>query len=652
MELFAGEARLKIDLVSGALRELGLRDFHLPLLDGDAPLFDIALPLVDKLPHRLRHPLGQRTAAVEQVGDAWRLRFDTLRSERGVFDVSVTLVIRPQSDGAFAVQLEVFNGTSQIIPQILFPNLAGLTATGDPKAEELRLGRATKQPHVGMQSPDGAASFYDLYRRWYFVYGMQEWCMKWFHLGNPERGVSVFSRDLGVPLQGLSVEREKRSPRLTIAWAHYPHIEPGEKWLSPELVIQPHHGDWRIGLESYKAHAAAHLPTVQPTNHLRRSLGVRSLYFSTYLYDNEPNYTYRDLPIIARDAIAHGLNELVCWFLFDGYFELPMKLNPKLGTEHELRAAIAECRGMGVNVVAFVSCRSLKTRGAPVEWFETDEHGNRRTQAWSYSKDFVPVFNPPYCNRDESAFVCPATEGYQQAFQAAWGELRKIGFSSICFDQLFADRLCYADHDHRPQELLAPLYAMMRRAHQDGRAVDTEATLSGEFFNDVSQTFQHYNWDWITGANGLDDLEPFRMAFPRYRLGLLVDRSRRWLLEGFTRGLMLNFLPDGGEGLIEADAEFSELAKRLATARHDFARFFEEGDYHGAMHLQGLGELAGLYQHGPEWMLIVANVTEREIELQARPLVRCSGEMPAGLLAPFDFRIVHWRDGQSTAERV
>ncbi len=643
MELQSGDARLSIDPVDGALVELGLRGFHLPLLEGRAALFDIGLPLPDELPHRLRTPRGQRVNGIAKVGDEWRLRYDSLRSERGEFDVSTVLRIRPEPAGGFAMRLEVINHSPFIIPQILFPHLAGLTATGEPKHEELHLGRSTKQPHVWMQSPDGAAAFYDLYRRWYFIYGMQEWCMKWFRLGNPHRGVSVFSKDLGAPLQGLYVEREKKFPRLNISWAHYPHLGEGETWVSPEIIVRPHAGDWRVGIESYKAHASANLPTAKSTSYLRDSLGARSLYFSTYLYDNEPNFLYRDLPLVARDAKAHGLKELICWFLFDGYFELPMKLNPKLGTEAELKQAIAECRHIGVNVVPFVSCRSLKTRTAPAAWFETDEHGNRRTQAWSYSQDFIPTFNPPYCNRDESAFICPATSGYHHAFQSACAALRRMGFSSVCFDQFFADRLCYAkDHPHRPQELLMPLYAMAKQVLLEGQKIDPDASFSGEFYNDVSQTFQHYNWDWITGANSLDDLEPFRFVFPHFRLGLLVDRSKRWLLEGFTRGLFSNFLPEGGEGLIDTDSEFSALAKRLAEARRRYARFFEEGEYLGTNRVPGQPEIAGLYRYDNEWLLIVANTSEREVSIDPRSLHRVSAEIEGTLLPPYEFRIFIW----------
>jgi hypothetical protein len=648
MELRAGDARLLIDEGTGILREITLANSRHALLTGISSLFDLALPLPDNLPHRIHALDGHRVTGITQVGEEYQFRSAFLESEQGRFDIDVTLKVRPRSDGRFALNLFIVNHSAHTIPQVLFPHLAGLRATEDPKHEELHLGRATRRPHVWMQSPDDAASFYDLYRRWYFVYGMQEWCMKWFNLGNARRGIAVFSTDAGVPLQGLSVERDKRHPILTVSWAHYPHIPPGDSWTSPEIILDVHAGDWRVGLDGYKQQIAAHLPTVNPTKYIEGSLGARSLYFSTYLYDSEPNFRYRDLPVAARDAKAHGLKELICWFLFDAYFELPMKLNPKLGTELELRAAIAECRALGVNVVAFVSCRSLKTRSAPNTWFETDEHGNRRTQAWSYSLDFVPVFNPPYCNRDESAFACPAAGGFRDAFRSACAALHQSGFSSICFDQLFADRLCYArSHRHHPAELLGPLYGVMKEVLAHGQRVDPDATLSGEFFNDVSQTFQHYNWDWITGANPLQDLEPFRLAFPRYRLGLLVDRSRRWLLEGFARGLFLNFLPEGGEGLIDTDREFSDLTRELAGYRHTYARFFEEGEYLGTVRPAASAPLASLYRYNDELLLIVVNTANDEAEIESGSMLHTAMYEAAIPLPAYGYHLFHWRIGQS-----
>jgi hypothetical protein len=648
MEFSCDDGRLKIDPRTGVVQGLALAHFPTPLLgNGVAGLFDIALPLPDEPPHRLRIDARQPLSAVGEEGDEAYFRYDALRSRRGTFHVSTVLRVRASPAEGFAVRLEVINHTPHVIPQVLFPHLVGLNPTGEPKHETLHLGRSIKHPHLWMTTPDGAAAFYDLYRRWYFNYGMGEWNLKWFRLGNERRGVAVFSKDLGATIQGLYVERERDRPRLTAAWAHYPHVEPGETWVSPEFVIQPHEGDWRVGLEPYKAYAAPRLATAPLPKYLHDSLGVRSLYFSTYLYDNKPDFVFRDLPHVARDALNHGLRELVCWFLFDAYFELPMKLNPKLGTRQELHDAIARCRAMGVNVVAFVSCRSLKTSSAPASWFETDERGNRRTQAWTYSLDFVPPFNPLYCNRDESAFVCPGSAEYRQAFLGACRQLHELGFSSVCYDQLFADRLCYSTgHRHKPQDLMAPLYAMVKAALADGRRIDPDATCSGEFFNDVSQTFQHYNWDWITGTSSLHDLEPFRLVFPRYRLGLLVDRSPRWLLEAFVRGLMINFLPDGGEGLIGADPQFSELARRCADARRRFARFFEEGEYLGTHGFPGPDQIMSLYQLGDEWLLIVANVSELQAQTEPGKVAPVALTLPGTLLAPYDFRTFHWRNGQ------
>ena len=253
MQLDCDDARLTLDPRSGVLRELSLRDSPKPLLEGAAGPFDLALPLPDELPHRLRIDESQLTSDVSQVGDEWHLRYDTLRSDRGAFQVSAVLRIRPSPGEGFAMRLAIVNHTPHVIPQVLFPHLVGLHPAGEPKEEELHLGRAIKRPHVWMTTPDGAANFYDLYRRWYFTYGMGEWNLKWFRLGDDRRGLAVFSKALHAEVQGLYIERDKRKPHLTASWAHYPHIAPGESWLSPEVVIQPHKGDWRIGLEIGRA---------------------------------------------------------------------------------------------------------------------------------------------------------------------------------------------------------------------------------------------------------------------------------------------------------------------------------------------------------------------------------------------------------------
>ena len=356
MIIETAHTQLTIDTDNGILRKIQLKDFPRPLLLGASGLFDIALPLPDEMPHRVKGSYSQTVSRVEQKNGQTILHFKTLKSDRGVFEVSAKLRIQP-TDRGFKVRLEIINHSSHRIPQVLFPCLNGVQPTGELDHELLHLGRATKQPYVWMKSPDDAAVFYDLYRKWYFAYGMQDWPMKWFRIGNQHRGLSVFSDDISAKVQGLYVERDKKHPHLSISWAHYPHIEEGETWVSPEFTIEAHQGDWRTGIEQYKAYANQHLPTAALASHLADSLGARSLFFSTYLYDNNPNFKFRDLPVVARDAKAHGLSELICWFMFENYFELPLKLNPKLGTAAELKIAVDACCDIGVNEIGRASCR-------------------------------------------------------------------------------------------------------------------------------------------------------------------------------------------------------------------------------------------------------------------------------------------------------
>jgi hypothetical protein len=618
MEFSSGDATITINQASGVLERIELLASEQSLLLGDRGLFDLALPLPDLPSYRLRISAAQRTVDWKQTADEIHWRYDSLRCDRGEFPINATVTMRALSEGGFAMRLTIVNHSPDTIPQVLFPNLHGLQPTGlDANSETLHLGRSIKYPYAQMKTEDKAVEFFDLYRHWYFPYGMQDWNLRWMRLGNRDRGVVLYSKSTDLSLAGLYVERQPGENRLRLAWVHYPHIGPGETWVSPDIIIWPHRGDWPAGALPYRSHVAANLPTVPTTKYLHDSLGVRTLFFSTYLFDDEPNYTFKDLPVVARDAVDHGIHELNLWFAFKEYFELPIKLNSKLGDAAALKRAISECRAMGVNVSAFLSVRALKTRTTPAEWFEQDDGGNRRTQSYSYSLGFVPPFNPAYWNRQQSAFVCPTVAAYRQAFLSACQELNQLGFSSISFDQLFVANSCYVkEHGHKPQELLGPLYEMVQSAHRQGQAIDSDASLSGEFFNDISQTFQHYHWDWINGSAGLDQLEAFRFIFPRFRLSLLVDRGKRWLLEGFARGFLLNFLPDGAEGLIRGDKEFSELVKKLAIARKTYSRFFEEGEYLGSRPVPKVNQgLSSAYRHGDQWLLILTNLTDKDAQV-------------------------------------
>ncbi len=610
MELTTPNGRLRLDPRTGYVKGLSLAGGATRVHgDAGAGLFEVALPLPDYAPHRIRLTEKQVTPVVEKSRDTVRISYGQLRSDYGEFALEAEVIIRGESEAGFSLRMTLTNNTRFMVPQVLFPNLVGLEPTGKVQQETLRFGRGKVKPYSEWNVPDGAAKFYDLHRRRYFDYQSDPFCMKWFDLGNRHQGLTVFSKDLTPDAQGIYLEKWAEADRLRLSWAHYPHVAPGETWQSPEFVLYPHEGGWEVGVKPYKDFIAAHFKTAAATEYLRGTPGLRTLFFSSYLFGEKPNFRYRDLPQIGRDSLKHGVREIVVWFWNDNLFDLPFRLDRKLGSEAELREALAACRKMGVNVSAFLSCRGIRADCAPEEWFEHDVQGNKRYQFYTYSLDFVPPFNPPYYNSGVSSFICPASKGWQKAFLGSCRELHRWGFSSICFDQLFARGLCYnKEHNHKPQQTGRAFYDILQKAIKDGRRVDPEATFSGEYFTEITQAFQHYNWDWNGGAERVpEDFAPFRHVFPQFRVGFLVDRSLRWLLEAFTHGLYINFFPEGGEGLIGTDKAFSLKVRQLTRLRGEFRRFLESGEYFGSTPVEGQFPCACLYRSGLELLLIVTN---------------------------------------------
>lgn len=605
--LQSGNGRIELASDTGYPVWIGLAEPAACFLRGHAGFFDLALPLPQCVPHRLRLDSDQLQPDVIVEEDRATIRYRCLRSGSGEFPIMAELGISPGPDATFSLQLEIVNRTPYTVPQVIFPDLCGLIPTGLAGEEILRFGRNRKQlrPYADMTITDGAASFIDLYRKQYYEYGGFDFCMKWFDLGGLQQGLSLYSRDLTADVQGLYVEKAAAEDSLQLGWAHYPHVAPGETWHSPEFILYPHAGNWQEGARPYREFVSCSLPPAPKSKYLAGALGFRTIWCANS-YDNRPICRFKELPAVAKDALDHGCHEISLWVWTDRYMELPYRLHPALGTEEELREAISACREMGVNLVPFTSVRGIRPETQPDEWFEHDRLGHRRYQSWSYHPDFIPPFNPPFYDSFVSAMVCPASRGWGEAYLQGAGQLAKWGFSSVGFDQIYVNAPCYNEaHDHKPQETAAGFHRVLREGIEIGRQVDPDGTFSGEFFGDIAQTFQQYTWDWFT--QDPEVAAPYRFVFPGYRIGFLVDRSLRWLLEGFTHGFYLNFYPNGGTGQIADVAQFSDTVKQLASLRRTFSRFFEDGQYFGSTPVQGKFGAAALYRSRDEFLLILAN---------------------------------------------
>ncbi len=630
MKTQSGNSTIEVDENVGAISKISLQKPAIEFIRegwGSGGLFEMALPLKDCVSHRIRVDQSQAPAISCAGKETVIIKYEKLGSSEGTFPLKVEIRINGGATGEFSLRMKVSNQTPTTIPQVIFPNLSGLIPVNKPEKTVLVFGRGKLKPFTDLTSPDETVVFYNLHQQRYYDYPGWLFCMKWFDLGEDIAGLTLFSKDLTSDAQGLFVEKtEEKRDILRIGWAHYPHLAPGQTWESPEFIIYPHQGTWQRGADLYRQFTDKHLKPAPTTKYLKDAPGLRSVFMTNYPYSaakqdpGKANFLFGDLPLIAKDALKYGIKEIVIWFFQKTLFELPSGLDPRFGSEKDLREALEKCRRMGVNVAAFVSSRGIRPESAPEEWFEHDSQGKKHSQFFTYSHDFVPRFNPLYYDLWESAFICPASKGWQKAFLEDCRELNRLGFSSICFDQILAWHLCYnKSHTHKPQETARYLHQTLQKANEEGKKIDPAATFSGELVSDIQQQFQHYSWewqyDWISGYGIVvkpADFAAFRYVFPRFRVTWLVDRSLRWLHQAFTYGLWINFFPRGGAGYIGEDKEFSREVKRLAGLRKEFSRFFESGDYLGQEVLMGNFDTACAFRYQSEGLIIAANPEKKK----------------------------------------
>src|SRR5581483_778235 len=106
--------------------------------------------------------------------------------------------------------------------------------------------------------------------------------------------------------------------------------------------------------ETYRAYVRQAYPERALPARVRDGLGFYSPWLSQP-FDPDPAtaaFRIRDIPRLARDALASGIDVMVPWGWCD-YFLLPIPLRRELGTREELLAGIKEAEAAGVTVAPF-----------------------------------------------------------------------------------------------------------------------------------------------------------------------------------------------------------------------------------------------------------------------------------------------------------
>jgi hypothetical protein len=485
----------------------------------------------------------------------------------------------------------------------------------------VRMSRGVIYPLRDLAMAPDDATFLDIPLQRYYGYGAFENSMKWFDFGAAAAGgLTMYGRDPRYAAQGLLVERPGRTALTTdLRWIHMPLIEPGETWESGDFVILLHRGDWHAGARAFAEFARPAYPYKAPRR-VREALAIRSMWAAVRNAD-PPDGGIDRIAAIAAEVADPDLDvaELVVWHWWrkNG---LPILLDPRLGTEDDLRRVLARCRELGVPVSLFVSHHLLRdTDETPPAWRHLNAALQPVQDDWTYGRDFLPRWRVPFMGTHAMMRGSALAPGWREEALREYAHILDLGATSICFDQFWSwfEPNFSSDRDARSDAEGDRLLEFGRRAQAMIRARNPEGTFSGEMPTEMKVPVLDYTWEW-RNAEELDDDAPFRVVFPQVRLNGNVNEHPRGALHGFAEGGLINLMPGNMHSFRLSDCpDLRRTVVELAALRRRFLKYFTDGEFRHTEGVRAENCLARAYSHGEDILLVIVNPSDERVRASA-----------------------------------
>jgi hypothetical protein len=525
-----------------------------------------------------------------------------VRLPAGSARARVTLTAAPDNR-SIVLRCRIENHFQEPIPQILFPDLSGLRPIGAPEATRLTMARGSVTPfterkqsrhHGALWTVD---SSWRVYEATAYSYGPN--VMSWLDYGSLQGGFSLFprrwrSRDYRRP-DILTYVSERQPDRMRLACWLGGKVAPGATWESDEYWLTPHEGGWAKGIETYRAFVAQVNPPHEIPKRIREGLG----YLSIWMSDSQETVPeraamrFKDLPAIARDTRAHGIDEMAVW-RWCRHLEMPIPIRPVLGTTEEWIQSVRESQALGVHIAAALGIHLLHHSQLP-------RYGVAYTarSAWNYHRDLIPNFNPSYLRGlpfDHAGQQVPTSNPvWQKDVVASIAEWIDRGVTSFTWD-VFGGGGPDGPLSARYEDNVA-LLDVTKQLRARARKADPEASFNAET-NSISGLewdgeVLDYTWNWLsnqvkeghlTTTTYVEYVEaaPIQNVLRTPRPNCMVESSPLALAKCTADGTYVNFLlrkPDGenGSAVLSEKPELSAAVKQAVARRRQFLPFFTGG---------------------------------------------------------------------------
>lgn len=630
---------VEIDRATGAITTLRLTEPQTEFVrtPSGRGLLRVAAPLEHYQSHFLE--IGTHGSPdITRDGDEIRLHYARLESDEGSFPIEIDITLRASEEG-LVMRATVHNGWNHPLPQVIFPQLMDLEATGGVDDTRLQLGRYRTKPFQKLAMQPTDARWLDRPLHEYIPYADFRFNMKWLDYGDERHGLTLYSRNTRHTAQGLIIQRVDRTvDRVNLRWSHQPILQPGETWDSGEYVMLAHAGDWYAGASAYQQFATEAYPYNAP-DRIREAMAIRSMWAAPR--NAPPNLSFSQLQEYAEEVADPelGIAEIVLWHWWyrNGY---PIQVDERMGTEKDLAAALQRCEELGVPIVLFVSHHILRdTDETDRDWVHLNAGNQAVINNWTYGRDFLPVFLPPFSGTHAMVNGSALSPGWRETGLIAYKHFLGLGGRGVCFDvgRAWDSPNFNPAIDGRPDEEGEKLNAFHRGARELIREVYPEGSYSAEHVSDVNVSVIDYTWEWFN-ANDIEFAAPFRYVFPQFRLNANVNEHPRGALVAFMEGALINVMPGNMHSYRLRDCpDLVAMLKRLHRLWQRYLPFFTEGQYRFLEGLRVEGGSARLYTHGGRILVIAINPSDApaDVSVTVDPTV-WGGEAQNGTLTVTD----------------
>ncbi len=321
------------------------------------------------------------------------------------------------------------------------------------------------------------------------------------------------------------------------AAVHVPYIQSGETRALTPLILEPYQGDWQQGVDIYKQWRSTWMPIPAIPEWAKEPHSWQQIHINSP--ENELRMQFRDLPLIGEDCVRHGVKaiQLVGWnHGGQDQFNPSHDHDPQLGTQAELKEAIAKIQAMGVKVILFAK---FTWADRATERFRTDLVNHAIKDPYG---DYYHYTGYQYqtatqlldINTKRLIPMCFLYEEYLRVCDEEFNKILALNPDGFLFDECLHHTpalLCFdPNHGHRHG---AMVYAndneLIRRFSQATKAVKPDFLYAGEAC---------YDWEFETYHASYHRSERVNhIALSRY---MLPDVPLLTAVTGFNDRNMIN----------------------------------------------------------------------------------------------------------------